>query len=156
MTSLATHYLAFLPMVSRISGDARVLPVPGIDFALDTGWQIDLTAAVQSAQLNHAIQSMFIDASQVPYGNTVVQAYGTGQQIVIPPRCQGYFPLLLTQNSFIFTFLNGSNQSGDVPTAPLPVFFMNVPYVTQLWSTVALAQSGGYGVGPLGGNPLGS
>lgn len=154
--SLPTNYLAFLPLVSRTGADARVLPVSGIDFVVDGVWTLDLTATVQSAQLRHTVQSMFVDASQVPFGNTIIQVSGTGQRIVMPPLCQGYFPLLLTMTSFVFTFINGNNQSpgSGVTAAPMPVYFMNVPFVTQLWTTDT-AASGGYGIGPLGGNPLG-
>jgi hypothetical protein len=154
MQSLATHYLAFIPLVSRISGDARVMAVEGIDFTVDAAWQIDLTAAVQSAQLRHPIQAIFIDASAVPFGNTTLQVFGTGQKIVLPPQYQGYFPLLLTPNSFIFTFTNGGNLA-NVPLAPLPVFFINVPFVAQMWPVNPTQNSGGYGVGPLGDVPLG-
>lgn len=129
------------------------MPISGIDFVVDSGFQLDLTAVVQAAQLAHPVQAMFIDASLIPYGNTTIQIFGTGQRIVFPPLCQGYVPILCTQNSFVFTFTNGSNKSGNVSTAPMPVFFINVPFVTQIWST---SGGGGYGIGPLGGNPLGS
>lgn len=155
MTNIGTNFLSFLPLVSRIGTDARILPVGTIDFSFDSAYQIDLTGAVQSAQLQHPIQSCFIDASQIPYGNTVLQVSGSGQRIVVPPGSEGYFPLLLTRTSFIFTVVNGSNANLGVP-AYLGLFFMNVPFVASQWFTNLAAASAGYGVGGLGGNPLGS
>jgi hypothetical protein len=157
MQQISTNFLSFIPLVSRIGPDARVLPIGMIDFALDTSYQIDLTGTVQSAQLAHPIQSCFIDASQVPYGNTVLQVFGTGQRIVVPPASQGYYPLLMTTNSAIFTLINGSNINVNI-SAPFSVFFLNVPFVASQWfcSSAANPAAGGYGVGPLGSNALGS
>lgn len=155
-TLVSTQYLSPIPLVSRVGLDARVLTLNPMDFALDSEYQIDITAVVQAAQLVHPIQSMFVDASDIPYGSTVIQLFGSGQRIVVPPQTEGYYPLLLTRGSYVFTLTNGSNLGVPVG-APLRVFFMNVPYVQSQWSTVAASgASGGYGVGPLGGNPLGS
>lgn len=154
MTLLSTNFLSFIPLVSRIGHDARILPIGTIDFSLDTGYQVDLTAAVQSAQLVHPIQAAFIDASEIPFGNSVLTVFGSGQRIVVPPQSQGYYPLLLTTTSFIFTIVNGNCINLTNP-APLPVMFLNVPFVTAQWFTNN-PLAGGYGIGPLGGNPLGS
>jgi len=153
MQLYSTNYLSFLPLVSRIGHDARVLPITSLDFSLDSAYQVDLTATMSSAQLAHPIQAMFVDNSRVPYGATVVQVFGTGQRIVVPAQAQGYYPLLLTSNSFVFTITNGSNLGLGV-SALVDLFFMNVPFVSGQWST-ASDLTGGYGVGPLGGNPLG-
>lgn len=152
MTNIGTNYLSFLPLVSRVSPDARVLPTGEIDFTLDTGYQIDLTATVQSAQLVHPVQAIFVDAANQLYGNTAIQIFGTGQRIVVPAGVQGYYPILCTQNSFVFTFLNPSGFQQAAGTASLFVFFLNIPVVAAQWQSF----QGGYGIGGLGQNPLGS
>lgn len=159
MINLPVHYLSFLPLVSRIAADARVLPSGEIDFTASDAYQMDLTAVVQSAQLAHPVQGLFVDASGVLYGSTTIQVFGTGQKIVVPAGVQGYYPILCTQNTAIFT-LSNPTALGQLPgTGSLFVFFINIPVVAAQWSSYAQgttgAGGGGYGIGPLGANPLG-
>lgn len=127
-----------------------------LDFTLDYQFSIDLTAVVQAAQLAHPIQACFLDCAAVPFGNTTLQVFGSGQRIVAQPGSQGYYPLLIPTNAYVFTLSNGSNLGGSVTTAPANLYFMNVPFVASQWQVSTAAASGGYGVGGLGGNPLGS
>ena len=123
MTNIQTSYLTFLPLVSRSAPDARVVPIGLIDFTTDTQFQIDLTAAVQAAQLSNPIQSCYIDCSSCLLGTTTMTVAGTGQRIVVQPFMQGYFPILNTKNSFVFSFENtfGIQQIpiGVIPSVPI-------------------------------------
>lgn len=159
MINLPVHYLSFLPLVSRIAPDARVMPSGEIDFTVSNAYQMDLTAVVQSAQLAHPVQALFVDASAVLYGSTTIQVFGTGQRLVIPAGVQGYYPILCTANTAVFTFTNASALNQIAGTGSLYVFFLNTPVVAAQWSSYPSGSplgGGGYGVGPLGGNPLGS
>ena len=153
MTNIITSYLSFLPLVSRGAPDARVVAIGGIDFTQDTQYQVDLTAAVNSAQLPHPIQSVFLDASACMFGTTTLQVAGTGQRIVIQPWYQGYFPILNTKNSFIFSFTNTFGLGRIDGTMSVFAHFLTIPVVASVWS--AQQTDAGYGVGPLGEVGLG-
>jgi hypothetical protein len=149
LTSIGTNYLSFLPLISRIAG-ARVLPIPALDFKLDTGYQIDVTATVQSAQLEHGIQSLWVDGGGATYGVFTVQVFGTGQLVRVPAGYQGYVPVLCV-NTFIFTVTNPSvPNTVATGTQMFNMAFLNVPFVSGLW-----IAAGGYGVGGLGQLGLG-
>jgi hypothetical protein len=142
MTNVSTNYLSFLPLVSRIGADARVLPIPALDFSKDSGYQIDLTATIQSAQLSHPIQTLWVDSSSCLAGPTVIQIFGTGQLLSIPAQMQGYIAVMCT-NTFIFTLVNTHIPIGALTANSLfNISFLNVPFVSGLWASNILV---GYG-----------
>lgn len=139
-----------MPLVSRIP-DARVLPLPPLDFRVDNAYQIDITATVQSAQLAHGIQSLWVDAGHATYGVFTIQVFGTGQQIRVPAGYQGYISILCI-NTFIFTISNPSVPlTVGTNTELFSLAFINVPFVSGLW-----IAAGGYGIGGLGQVGLGT
>lgn len=144
MTNVQTNYLSFLPLVSRVADDARVFPIVGmIDFTLDTAFVLNLTAAVQSAQMAHGIQGCFIDGASAVYGPMQMQVFGTGQLISVPAGVQGYFPLLCTPNTYTFTFVCSGAIGKPAGQGTWNVFMTNIPTVASAWG--ALSSGAGYG-----------
>ena len=157
MANLDTTYLSFLPLVSRVAPDARVLPTGPIDFTIDSQWNVDLSAVVAASQLKHAPQGLFVDASNIVSGSTQITIFGTGQTIVVPAGIQGYYPILCTTNTFQFIITNlGIPYGSPRNAAILYIFFVNIPVVASQWQTLSPTGSGGYGNGGLGANPLGN
>lgn len=141
-TNINTNYLSFSSLVSRAGDDARVLATGPIDFTVDTAYNIDLTATVQSANLTHPIQAVYIDCSTVAFGTTTLTVNGTGQNIRVPAGVQGYYPLLIASRNFVFTLTNISALNQSKGSATLLLYFVNVPMVAAEWITSAAAAGG--------------
>lgn len=142
-TNISTNYLSFNSLVSRAGEDARVLATGGIDFTVDSSYNIDLTATVQSAGLRHPIQAVYMDCSQVSFGPTTLTVNGTGQRIVVPPGVQGYYPLLIASRNFVFTLQNNSSLRQSPGSGTALLYFLNVPMVAAEWQTQPAAAGGG-------------
>lgn len=160
VVNVDTSYLGFQPLVSRIGNDCFAFPLVGlIDFVQSAVWQLDITAIIQSKQLAHSMQSVWIDTGKVPLGSTDIQL-ASGQVITVAPQTQGFYPLLITNSTYVFTITNGSCLGvPGVMIAPMTLIFTNVPFVASQWNTQQNGGgglSGGLGIGPLGEHSAGN
>lgn len=144
--NINTNFLSFQPLTARNAPDAVVLPISNIDFTRDTTYNVDLTATVQSAQLANPIQSVYIDASAIPFGVTMLTVFSTGQKILVRAGVQGYYPLFVAGRNYVFTVQNTLNLGQAIGTASLNVYFSNVPVVASEWNVYGDSGSGGSGL----------
>lgn len=141
-TNINTNFLSFEKLVARNAPDASVLSITAIDFGVDSVYSIDLTATVQSAQMANPIQAVFVDASAIPVGFTILSVSSTRQQIQIAPGSQGYYPLLIGANSYIFRLTNTACVGQPQGSCLLNLFFVNVPFVATEWNAQNFSSGG--------------
>jgi hypothetical protein len=148
-TNFNSNYLTFSTLVSRAGDDARILATGAIDFTSDTQFVLNLQATIQAAKLAHPIQAVYIDCSTIAFGSTTLTMIGSGQRITIAAGAQGYYPVLISSNTFVFTLTNTGNVGQSKGSASCYLYFVNVPMVPAEWNTVRNATTGG------GGNMMG-
>lgn len=111
----------------------RVYPL-SLDFSADTSFSLDLLQIVNRGYMSF-IQTIFVDNSLNDEAVTITPdiAY---QPLKIPPRSQGYLPILVpNQPKLVFS------SSGGVKVV---VNLLNIPLPAQVWATDApFAISGG-------------
>lgn len=114
-------------------GRVKSLPVY-MDMTLNVAVSINMEVTASRGVIDF-IQSVYIDNSENA-GVFTLQIVA-GQKITVPPRHQGYFPIMVP-NPPNFTALSTA-------TAKVSLFFLNVPMPLGMWNTEA-ASSGGGGI----------
>lgn len=135
MTNINATVLSFQPMVSRGNPHAVLFPVGMIDFQFDTVFQLNIQAVTQYQQLEHLFQAVYMDASQVTVGNTVLTVFATNHQVRIRPGHQGFFPLICNPGSLVFTFTNNDAMNTYGNSNPFSAILLNIPVVASQWQT---------------------
>lgn len=126
-----------IPIFSAlIPGEGPKALQVSMDFSLNNAYEVDLLLNLQRHQIS-MVQTLFIDNS-LSATATTVQIRGSSQQVVCPPKAQGFFPVLVPQPPH-FTFVNAS-------PVIVTVIFVNVPVPASVWSIL----QGGLPIGGTG------
>lgn len=120
----------FLNLNSHIS-NAKVLGPISFDTATGNQFVVDLTNAVNQAQLSSGVQSVYIDASACNQ-NLIVTVNGSQQTFVIAPHTQGYYPISVLSAQTILTIFTNDFLSGD--SGIINLYAYNVPMVSAQWN----------------------
>lgn len=96
-----------------------------LDFTVQGVYNVDLLLQQQRKQLS-VIQTIYIDNSNGANPVTIV-VRGTGQNIICPPKAQGFFPALVA-NPPQFTITSAG--------AIVNIAFINVPVPAAVWSSL--------------------
>lgn len=86
---------------------------------------VDFTYAYENTQFKD-VMSVFVDNSENPQTLTIQANQAPQEKIVVPPFCQGIFPIIAPIRSKFNLQTNGSCIVG--------VIFLNIPMTTAVWS----------------------
>jgi hypothetical protein len=129
VVTISGSAFAFLPFNSHIPG-AKVCGPVNLFVNGPNTYVVDLSPTVAAARV--AIQSVYIDASQLFSGQVTLTCGVTNQTVSLLAGQQGYFPITVSGNS-VFTVVTSNGSAGVLTTPQLVLFFFTVPFVSGVW-----------------------